>query len=276
MARFNAFNPDLSRATTRRSTIKWLAATVITPAAVGWPATRALAQSAAAVRVAAAANLQPALTEIVALFASQGGAAPAVTVTYGSSANLVRQIQQGLPADLFLSADEALADRLVAAGLTLEAGAVYAVGRLALLVPSASGIALDAQLNGLKTSLPQITKFALANPELAPYGHAAVEALQKTGLWPALQGKLVMGDNIAQATQYVTSGAAQAGLTALSLAREPAVAARTRHVVVAADMHAPLRQRMVLLKLAGTAPRAFYAFMQSPEARAVLARHGYE
>ncbi len=91
-----------------------------------------------------------------------------------------------------------------------------------------------------------------------------------------VQNKLVIGENIAQATQYVSSGAAEAGITALSLALAPEVAARTRHVVLDESLHAPVRQRMVVLKSAGPAAQAFYAFMQSADARAVLARHGYQ
>ena len=224
-------------------------------------------------RVAAAANLQPALTELAALF--EGGQRGKPVITYGSSANLLRQIQQGLPAELFLSADEDFALRLADAGLTLDRGAVYATGRLALLVPAASSLVLDAGLDGLRAGLGKIGRVASANPELAPYGRAAVEALQRTGLWPQLSGKIVTGENIAQTTQYVSSGAADAGLTALSLALAPEVAVRTRHVVVDAALHAPLRQRMVLLKNAGPVARAFYDFILSPDARTVLQRHGY-
>jgi molybdate transport system substrate-binding protein len=224
-------------------------------------------------RLAAATNLQPALAELVPLFERQHRAK--VALTLGASANLVRQIQQGLAADLFLSADEEFAFRLADAGLTLGRGVVYATGRLALVVPVGSKLPLDARLAGVKAASAQIEKFALANPELAPYGRAGREALQKQGIWPALEGKVVIGESIAQATQYVSSGAAQAGLTALALALVPEVAARTRHVVVDESLHAPIRQRMVLLKTAGPGAQAFYVFMQTAEARAVLGRFGY-
>ncbi|MCY7370496.1 MAG: molybdate ABC transporter substrate-binding protein [Polaromonas sp.] len=224
-------------------------------------------------QVAAAANLQPALVELAALFES--GQSGRLAVTYGASANLLRQIQQGLPAELFLSADEDLALRLAATGVTVGQGVVYATGQLALLVPVASPLRTDPQLAGLRAGLAGLDRFAIANPELAPYGRAALQALQKTGLWAQLQGKLVTGENIAQATQYVSSGAAGAGLTALSLALAPEVAARTRHAVIDAALHEPLRQRMVLLAMAGPTARAFYDFIQTPAARAVLLHHGY-
>ena len=223
--------------------------------------------------VAAAANLQPVLAELVPLFERQQKGQ--ITLNIGSSANLVRQIQQGLPAELFLSADEDFAFRLADAGLTPDRGVVYATGRIVLMVPANSALALDPQLQGLAAGLPKIDKFAMANPELAPYGKAAVQALQKLDLWPALQGKIVLGESIAQATQYVSTGAAQAGITALSLALAPELAGRVRYVLIDDRLHAPMRQRMVLLKSAGPAARAFYEFLQSPQARAVMTRYGY-
>ncbi len=225
------------------------------------------------VLVAAAANMQSALTELVPLFES--GHSARVSLTLGSSATLVRQIQQGLPAELFLSADEDFVFRLADAGLTQDRGAVYATGRLVLLVPAGSLLVLDPGLAGLKAGLPGLRKLAIANPELAPYGKAAVQVLQQQALWPALQGKLVLGDNIAQTTQFVSSGAADAGITALSLALAPEVAARTRHVLISEALHAPVRQRMVLLKNAGPGARAFHDFLQSPAAKAVLLRYGF-
>ncbi len=223
--------------------------------------------------VAAAANLQQVLAELVPLFAREQKGQ--VSVTIGSSANLVRQIQQGLPAELFLSADEGFALRLADAGLTLDRGVVYATGRIVLLVPADSRLALDPQLRGLKAGLSQVQKFAIANPELAPYGRAAVQALQKLAIWPDLQGKIVLGENIAQTTQYVSTGAAQAGVTALSLVLAPELAARVRYVLIPDELHAPIRQRMVLLKNAGPAAQAFYDFLQSPPAKAVLAKYGF-
>ena len=223
--------------------------------------------------VAAAANLQPLLAELVPLFERQHPGK--LTLNIGSSANLVRQIQQGMPAELFLSADEDFALRLADAGLTLDRGVVYATGRIVLMVPANSTLPLDAQLKGLAANLSKVDKFAIANPELAPYGKAAVQALQRRAIWPALQGKIVFGESTAQATQFISTGAVQAGITALSLALVPEVAHRTRYVLIPDDLHAPVRQRMVLLKSARPAARAFYDFLQSPAARAVMTRHGY-
>lgn len=248
-----------------------------------WVGTAAAQGTSGTAQVAAAANMQTALSELVPLFEREAtalGKASRVSLTMGSSANLVRQIQQGLPAELFLSADEDFALRLADAGLTPDRGVVYATGRIVLAVPQDSALALDPQLAGLKNALisapASIDKFAIANPELAPYGKAAVQALQQQALWPLLLPKLVMGENIAQTTQFISSGAAPAGITALALVLAPAVAPRVRYVMVASALHAPIRQRMVLLKTAGPAARAFYVFLQSPAARQVLLRYGYE
>lgn len=263
-------------AATRRRLARLCGGLALAIAFVGFGPGSALAQPPVRpVRVAAAANLQPVLAELVPLYERQHPGSGAVTVTVGSSANLVRQIQQGLPADLFMSADEAYALRLFDAGLTPDRGTVYATGRLVLMVPAASQLPLDPQLAGLSAAWPSIARFAIANPELAPYGKAARQALQHLGLWPVPPGKIVLGESIAQTTQFISTGAAQAGMTALSLALAPELAGRVRYVLVPETLHAPLHQRMVLLKTASPQARAFYAFLQSPQARAVLQRYGY-
>lgn len=223
--------------------------------------------------IAVAASVQRAMEEIAPAWMQQTG--QRLRITYGSSGNFVRQIQQGLPAELFLSADESFALKLVDAGLTRGAGVVYASGRLALLVAPGSAIALDPHLQGLKAGWAGVRKFAIANPELAPYGRAAREALQSVGLWEQAQAKLVLGENIAQATQFVTAGAAQAGITALSLAATSQAPGLASHMALAPSLHQPLRQRMVLLRRAGPVAAAFYEYLQSAQVRAVLRRHGF-
>ena len=231
------------------------------------------AQDRAPVRVAAASDLKFALADLAGLFQKETG--HAVVLNLGSSGNFMRQIRQGLPVDLFLSADEGFVFQLADAGLTRDRGALYATGRLALVAPRGSTLPLDAELRGLRAHWGSISKFAIANPEHAPYGRAAQQALEKLGLWTLVQPKLVLGDNIAQATQFVATGAAQAGLTALSLALAPELAALTRHVALPQALHAPLRQRMVLLKSASPAAQAFYDYLQGPAAREVLQRYGF-
>lgn len=231
------------------------------------------APSGAAGSVAVASSVQAAMEVLAPAFSHATG--HALRLTFGASGNLVRQIDQGLPVDLFLSADEAFAGRLVATGWARDAGAVYATGRLALVVARGTAIALDGRLLGLKAGWGEVRKFSIANPLLAPYGKAARETLESAGLWEAAQARLVLGESVAQAAQFVGTGSAQAGLTALSLVVRRAAAGWRDHVAVDGAMHAPLRQRMVLRRQAGVAATAFYDYLQTPAARALLQSHGF-
>ena len=233
---------------------------------------RAVAQTQA-VRVAAASDLQFALAELAATFQKISGVP--VALSLGSSGNFARQIRQGLPVDLFMSADEAFVFALADAGLTLDRGAPYALGRIALFAAHGSPVTLDARLEGVRQGWDKVSKFAIANPEHAPYGRAAQQALVALGMWEMVRSRLVLAENVSQAAQFVSTGAAQAGITALSLVLAPPVAERGRHVVLAESLHAPLRQRMVLLKDARGTARAFCDFLQSAPARAVLQRYGF-
>lgn len=223
--------------------------------------------------VAAASDLQFVLPEVAEAFHRQG--AHRVRLSFGSSGNVARQIQQGAPFELFLSADESFALRVADAGLARDRGRLYAIGHLALAVPRDADIALDERLDGLARAWPQVQRFAIANPDLAPYGRAAREALQRLGWWERVTPKLVLGENISQTAQFVATGSAQAGIVSLSLALAPAVAAATRHLRLPATLHAPLRQRMVLLKHASAAATAFHDFIVEPQAQAIFARHGF-
>jgi molybdate transport system substrate-binding protein len=243
-------------------------------AAAGLLMGRSWAASASAhVRVAAASDLKFALSALAAQYERDTG--QTVQVNLGSSGHFAQQIRQGLPVDLFMSADEAFVFQLADAGLTEDRGALYALGRIAAVVPVASPIELDPALQGLRNRWSALTAFAIANPEHAPYGRAAQQALERLNLWELVKPKLVLGENIAQTTQYVTSGAAQAGITALSLALAPEVARSVRHVALPASLHDPLRQRMVLLKRAPANAIQFYRYVQTATAKAVLSRYGF-
>lgn len=226
--------------------------------------------------VAAAADLQFALPEVASAFERTTG--KSVRLAFGSSGNFARQIEQGAPFDLFLSADEALVQRLAQAGLTVDDGQIYAHGRLALFVSANSTVAADAELRGLAASLEagKLHRFALPNPAHAPYGQRAEMLLRKKGLWEALTPHLVLGENAAQAAQFALSGSVDAGISAWSLARAPGLDTKARIVLLPAEDHAPLIQRMVLLKTASRAARRFHAYLLGPEAQAVLQRFGFE
>lgn len=234
-----------------------------------------LAAQPAPPRIAAAASMNTALTELAGQFQRERG--QRVELVFGASGTLTRQIQDGAPFDVFLAADEEFPDKLADAGLTRDAGVVYAIGRLALFVPTGSPLEADPRLDGLAALLKSggVTRFAIANPEVAPYGQAAEAVLRKYGLWDAIRPRLVLGDSVAQATQFATSGNAVGGLVAYSLVLTPAVAAKGTSALIAAADHPPLRQKMVLLKRAGETAAQFYAFLQTPAAHATLRKHGF-
>jgi molybdate transport system substrate-binding protein len=223
--------------------------------------------------VAAASGLQFAVTEIAARFAADTGRK--VTLNFGSSGNFARQIQQGAPFELFMSADEAFVFRLADAGLTRDRGELYAIGRIVLFVPRGSPLQLDAELKGVQAGWSQVRKFAIANPEHAPYGRAAAEALRALGLWEQVEPRLVLGENVSQAAQFVTTRSAEAGIISLSLALAPELARAGQHVLLPERLHNPLRQRMVLTRNAGPTARQFYDYLQQPAARSVLRQYGF-
>jgi molybdate transport system substrate-binding protein len=232
-------------------------------------------QEPPAPRIAAASDLRTALTQVAAAFERDEGTK--VELVFGSSGNFHQQLSQGAPFEVFFSADEHYVLDLAKAGKAADQGRLYAIGRIALIAPKGSPLSLDPELKGLRTALANgaIRHFAIANPEHAPYGKRAREALEHAGLWQAVQARLVLGENVSQALQFVADGGAQGGIVALSLARDPALADRANHVIIPQEWHQPLRQRMVLMKGAGSGARRFYAFASWPVARAIFQRHGF-
>jgi len=224
--------------------------------------------------IAAAANLNFALREIADQFARTER--QRVELVFGASGTLTRQIQDGAPFEMFLAADEEFPNQLSKAGLTRDAGAVYAVGRVALFAPRGSPLQVDDRLDGLARLMRDggVTRFAIANPEIAPYGRAAEAVLRKHGLWDGIRPRLVLGDTIAQAAQFATTGNAVGGLVAYSLVLGELEERGTYAVIPTAD-HPPLRQRMVLLKKAGAVVERFYRYVQEQDARAILQKHGF-
>ena len=225
--------------------------------------------------VAAASDLKFALEEVAALF--ERGTGHRLRLVFGSSGNFYSQILQGAPFHLYLSADEDFVFRLADAGKTVDRGRLYARGRIGIMVPHGSPLQPDGQLKDLAAALHdgRLRKFAIANPEHAPYGQRAEEALRHAGLWQAIQPLLVLGENISQAAQFATSGSAQGGLIAQSLALAPSVARLGRFELVPEAWHRPLRQRLVLLQGAPAPVRAFYDFLSTPAAQAIMVRYGF-
>ncbi len=225
--------------------------------------------------VAAASDLNFALTEIADRFAREQG--QRVDLVFGSSGTLTRQIRDGAPFEVFLSADEEFVDQLARAGLTRDEGTLYGIGRVAIFAPRGSPLVPGAGLDGLAGLMAsgRMTRFAIANPAHAPYGRAAEAALRKRGLWESLQPHLVLGENVSQAAQFATTGNAVGGIIAYSLALTPNLRARGTFALIPETDHPPLRQRMVLLKRAGRVAERFYQYLEQPEARAILQRYGF-
>ena len=234
-----------------------------------------LAQSAARaekVTIAAAADLKFAMDELVSAFKNANPGAD-VDVVYGSSGNFFAQIKQGAPYDLFFSADIAYPQQLAASGLAASEVKPYASGRIVLW----SGT-LDATKMTLESLLePKITRIAIANPQHAPYGKRAQEALQSAGLWDKIQSKLVYGENIAQTAQFVESGNAQVGIIALSLAVNPELATKGGYWLISEKLHQPLEQGYVITKRGqnNALAQRFADYMVSKPARTIMIKYGF-
>ena len=238
-------------------------------------ASRAQQTAAPELNVAAAADLSSALNEIAANFERSSGVK--VRLSFGASGALTQQIQNGAPFDLFFSADMDYPRQLIAAGQADQTTLYeYAVGKLVLWVPDDSP--LDVEHKGMKILLdPSVKKISIANPQHAPYGRAATAALKHSGLYDRVADRLVMGENISQAAQFVESGNAQAGFVALAHAVAPAMKGKGKFWEVPADFYPPLDQGAVMISHAQHKKEAvkFLSYMKGQEARNTLKRFGF-
>ena len=224
--------------------------------------------------IAAASDLKFALTDLATVYEKQSGVK--LSLTFGSSGNFFAQIQNGAPFDLFFSADSDYPRKLNEAGLVLPNSAdSYAVGTLVLWSPASSG--LHPEKSGWQSLLvPAVQKIAIANPDHAPYGRAAIEALKNSGLYEKTKSKLVFGENISQAAQFVQSGSAQIGILAASIASSPAFT--SGHAwQIPQNQYTPLLQSFVALKTSAhkDAALAFLAYIKSPAAQVILEKYGF-
>lgn len=223
--------------------------------------------------IAVAANMKDAFAEIAAEFKSAGK--PEMKVVYGSSGNLAAQIMNGAPFSILIAADERFPLELFKNGKTVDDGSVYAIGKLAMIAKASSEILLLDNKGDIAKIISKANKVAIAKPELAPYGRAAVQYLKAEGLWDLARNKIVYADNIGAATTYVVSGAADVGFTAFSLAKSPELLKQTSYLLVDTKMYEPIKQRMVLIRGAPQEAQDLYRFMQGSKAKAILQRYGY-
>jgi len=227
------------------------------------------------ISVAAAADLSSALQEVAANYEKRSGGV--VKLSFGASGALTQQIQNGAPFDVFFSADMDYPRQLIASGLADGATLYrYAVGRLVLWVPEDSP--LDVEHKGMDILLdPSVKKISIGNPQHAPYGRAAAAALTHYGLYEKVSDRPVLGENIAQAAQFVESGGAQAGFVALAHATAPAMQGKGRYWVVPAEAYPPLDQDVVVISRSPykQAAAAFVDYVKTTEAAAVLQRYGF-
>lgn len=233
-----------------------------------------VAGSAPALHVAAASDLRFALEEIAVVFERERGTP--VRLTFGSSGQLAVQIAQGAPFDVFFAASEFFVRGLTDMGrIDPTSVQLYAIGRIVLWVRNDSPLDVRRGLAILPDE--RIRFIAIANPDHAPYGQAAVEAMQAAGVLAQVRRRLVLGENVSQALQYVQTGNAEIGIVALSLAVAPTVRLRGRYEAVPASLHRPIRQAVgVTTRAARPDPaRQFVAFVNGPAGRAIMRRYGF-
>jgi molybdate transport system substrate-binding protein len=226
--------------------------------------------------VAAAADLGPALQEIADRYQKQTGVT--MKLSFGASGALTQQIENGAPFDLFFSADMDYPRHLIAAGDADSASLYeYATGKLVLWVPAHSP--LDLQQKGMSVLLdPSVQKISIANPEHAPYGRAAVATLKHAGLYDRVSDRLVLGENVAQAAQFVESGNAQAGFVALARAVTPSMQEKGKYWVVPSADYPPLAQGVVILSHSQHKKEAaeLLAYIKTKEISQLLRKYGFE
>jgi molybdate transport system substrate-binding protein len=226
------------------------------------------------VTVAAASDLTYAMNEIVASFEKETGCT--VRVSTGSSGNFLTQIENGAPFDVFFSADIAYPKKLEAEGLAAPGSTyLYAIGKIVLWAPKDSKLDVGKGLAALRDS--SVKKISIANPAHAPYGRAAEEALRKAGVYEAVKDRLVLGENISQAAEFVESGNADAGILALSLAASPAMKSAGRYEAIPEDLYTPIEQGAVVTRAAPNprAARMFLDYIKIPAVAGLLERYGF-
>lgn len=224
------------------------------------------------VTVAVAASMKNAMADIVSKFNAENHN-DEIKPIYGSSGKFTTQIQNGAPFDMLFSADVNFPQILKKEGLTSSDPVIYAIGRLVIWSSTMDATRLTLQ----KLADPNIRTVAIANPDVAPYGKRAREAMKSAGVWEKIQGKLVYGENIEHTAQMASSGAADAAIIALSLARNPAMAKQGGYSMIEDRLHESLAQAFVITSRAKDSmlARRFAAYVQTPASRRIMESYGF-
>jgi len=243
---------------------------------INLPLTLSFAQSRESITVAAAANLNGVLDELVLQYTKQG--TQQIKVVYGSSGHFFQQLTQGAKYDIFLSANQDYVDRLVSQGYSNDAGVVYARGRLVVLISNKSKIRPTPDFVDLKQAVldGRLSKFAIANPALAPYGAAAVQTLEQLGLTKMFQPLLVMGGDVGQTMLFIHSEAAQAGMVPWSMVKQSKTIQEESYFLIPEKLHQPILQKMILFKQSNPSAKGFYDYLRSAQAKQIWRQYGYE
>ena len=225
--------------------------------------------------IAAAASLRYALDEIAKGFEKDTG--KSVKITYGATGNLVHQIEASAPFQALFAADDESVKKLAKGGLTEGEPILFARGELSVAAPRGSAVTIDSDLKGFKEALAagKVKHVAIANVETAPYGRAARQSLQKAGLWDQVQPLLVVGENIGQTATFVSTGAAEVGFIAKSLAISKEIEPKITSAVVTDSWHEPIDHGLALIKGASPTAKAFVDYARGPKGRAVLEASGF-
>jgi len=238
-------------------------------------AAEAATRGGTAPNIAAAASLRYSLDEIAVRYAKATGTH--VKLTYGSTGNLVHQIQSGAPFEVLFAADDRSVKRLAAAGKTEGEPVIFARGELSVAAPKGSPVSVDSELKGLGAALAagKVRHVAIANAETAPYGRAAEEALKHAELWQQVKPLLVTGENIGQTATFVSTGAAEVGFIARSLAVSAELSTGIVSAVVPASWYQPINHGLAVMSDASYEAKAFVDFVRGPQGREVLEANGF-
>jgi molybdate transport system substrate-binding protein len=241
-----------------------------------FPFKPSLGHSGTSITVAAAANLNGVLDELISQYTKQNE--QSVKVVYGSSGHFYQQMTHGAKYDIFLSANQDYVDRLVSQGYSNEASVVYAKGRLVVLVSNKSKIRPTPDFGDLRQAVQdgRLSKFAIANPALAPYGAAALQTLEQLGLKEMFQKQLVMGGDVGQTMLFIRSEAAQAGMVPWSMVKQSKTIQDESYILIPEKLHQPILQKMILFKQSNPSAKGFYDYLQSVQAKQIWRQYGYE